>query len=64
LIRVSALQGVLAANNDMHVLSRKVNDNFVLDLIESKGPPLVYATRAGRASAGDFWRQGLHCIRR
>jgi len=53
LIRVNAYK-VLAANNDMHVTSRKVNDSFVLDMIESKGPPLVYATRSGEPRVAIF----------
>lgn len=53
LIRVNAYK-VLAANGDLHVISQKVNDNFVLDLIDSKGPPMVYATRSGEPRLAIF----------
>lgn len=53
LVRVNAYK-ILAANGDLHVISQKVNDNFVLDLIDSKGPPLVYATRTGEPRLAIF----------
>jgi hypothetical protein len=46
LIRINAYK-ILAANNDPHILSKNVGDRFVLDVVESSGPPLIYATRVG-----------------
>ena len=53
LIRLNAYK-VLAANNDLHVISRPIHDSFVLDLIESKGAPLIYATRTGEPRLAIF----------
>jgi hypothetical protein len=53
LIRVNAYK-VLAASGDAHVSSRKIGQNFVLDVIDSKGPPLIYATRSGEPRLAIF----------
>jgi hypothetical protein len=52
-IRINSYK-VLAANGDPHVTSRHVNENFVLDIIDSKGPPLIYATRTGEPRLAIF----------
>lgn len=52
-IRINAYK-VLAASGDPHVSSRQVNENFVLDIIDSKGPPLIYATRTGEPRLAIF----------
>ena len=44
LIRINAYRALVAAG-DPHISSMRVNDAFWLDMIDSKGPPLVYATR-------------------
>jgi len=46
LVRIEAYK-ILARNRDPIVLSKVVNENFVLDMIPSNAPPLIYATRAG-----------------
>jgi hypothetical protein len=51
-VRVEAYK-VLAANNDPSIVSHVVKrwedrEKFVLDLVPSDGPPLVYATQRGR----------------
>ncbi|HWE01344.1 MAG TPA: flagellar basal body P-ring protein FlgI [Tepidisphaeraceae bacterium] len=51
LVRIAAYK-VLAANHDPLVVSRVVteradNQKFVLDVVPSKGPPIVYASRTG-----------------
>jgi hypothetical protein len=53
LIRINAYK-VLAANGDMHVLSRAVNETFILDVVDSKGPPLIYANRIGEPRLAVF----------
>jgi len=52
-IRIGAYK-ILAANHDPAILSRTVNDSFVLDMIESKGPPLIYASRSGEPRIAVF----------
>jgi hypothetical protein len=44
LIRINAYK-VLAAAKDPAVTSKQINESFWLDMVDSKGPPLVYATR-------------------
>jgi hypothetical protein len=38
---------ILAAAGDDSILSKKIGDRFFLDIVESSGEPLVYATRTG-----------------
>jgi len=45
-VRLEAFN-ILAANADGRVMSRAINDDFYLDVIPTKGPPLVYASRIG-----------------
>jgi hypothetical protein len=52
-VRIGAYK-ILAANNDPSVISRPINENFVLDMIDSKGPPLIYATRTGEPRLAVF----------
>jgi hypothetical protein len=44
LIRINAYKVLLAAK-DPSVTSKQISDSFWLDMVDSKGPPLVYATR-------------------
>jgi hypothetical protein len=53
LIRINAYK-VLAAGGDMHVISRPVNETFILDIVDSKGPPLIYANRIGEPRLAVF----------
>lgn len=47
MVRLEAYRA-LAANEDAHIVSRPVQEKkFRLDLVPSKGPPLIYATRTG-----------------
>jgi hypothetical protein len=51
-VRIEAYR-VLAASNDQTLFSKSVSRNegrekFVLDVVPSDGPPLIYATRQGR----------------
>jgi hypothetical protein len=51
LVRLEAYQ-VLAANHDNSVFSKPIrggpeNGGFLLDLVQSDGPPIIYATRRG-----------------
>ncbi|CAN5521062.1 hypothetical protein BH10PLA1_BH10PLA1_14020 [soil metagenome] len=50
LVRIEAYK-MLAKNHDSSIFTRVIatgNEKFVLDLVPSTGPPLVYATRAGQ----------------
>ena len=53
LIRINAYRA-LANSGDPRIMSTPINDNFVLDVIESGGPPLIYATRAGEPRLAVF----------
>jgi hypothetical protein len=54
LVRINAYK-VLAANNDhMFVTSVPVNETFILDVVDSKGPPLIYANRVGEPRLAVF----------
>jgi hypothetical protein len=44
LVRLAAYR-VLAANKDNAVFSKVIREKFVLDIVRSSGPPLIYATR-------------------
>lgn len=46
LVRIEAYQA-LAAWDDQHILSRNIQNKFLLDIVPSQGPPLVFATRRG-----------------
>ncbi len=46
LVRIEAYR-VLAANRDPSIVSRVINEQFVLDIVPSKGAPFIYATRSG-----------------
>ncbi len=52
-VRIQAYK-VLAAAGDPTVISRSISDNFVLDVVESKGPPLIYATRSAEPRLAIF----------
>ena len=52
-VRIGAYK-ILAENHDPIVLSRTINDTFVLDMVDSKGPPLIYATRSGEPRLAVF----------
>ncbi|MDB5324119.1 MAG: flgI [Phycisphaerales bacterium] len=52
-VRINAYK-VLAAHGDPRVISRQIADNFVLDVVDSKGPPLIYATRTGEPRLAVF----------
>jgi len=45
-VRIEAYR-VLAESKDASIFSQVINDKFMLDIIPSKGPPLIYATRRG-----------------
>jgi len=50
LVRLEAYR-VLSKNNDSSIFTRVIaqgNEKFVLDLVPSTGPPLIYASRAGQ----------------
>jgi len=50
LVRLEAYR-MLAKNHDSSIFTRVIatgNEKFVLDLVPSSGPPLIYATRAGQ----------------
>jgi hypothetical protein len=53
LVRVNAYR-VLVGAGDSHVASRRINDSFWLDMIDCKGPPLVYASRTGEPRLAVF----------
>ena len=46
LVRLEAYK-VLARNQDTKIFTRKINDRFWLDIVPSKGSPVIYATRRG-----------------
>jgi hypothetical protein len=46
LVRLEAYR-ILASQNDMSVYSRVIDERFVLDIVHSSGPPLIYASRQG-----------------
>ncbi len=45
-LRIEAYR-VLAQNRDPKVLSKVINEKFVLDIVPSQGPPIIYASRRG-----------------
>ena len=45
-VRIAAYQA-LAHNKDPFIFTRVIKDRFVLDIVPSEGPTLVYATRTG-----------------
>ncbi|HMB94800.1 MAG TPA: HEAT repeat domain-containing protein, partial [Tepidisphaeraceae bacterium] len=46
LVRLEAYRA-LADNGDAAIISRPIADKFRLDIVPSKGPPLIYASRSG-----------------
>ncbi len=46
LVRIEAYK-TLARHKDPTILSRVVEERFVLDIVPGDGPPLIYATRSG-----------------
>ena len=46
LVRLEAYK-LLAKNQDSAIFSREINKRFWLDIVPSKGPPVIYATRRG-----------------
>jgi hypothetical protein len=62
LVRIEAYR-VLSAHNDGHIFSKVIHsklnpDNeFVLDMIASSGPPLIYCTRVGQPRVAVFGRK-------
>jgi hypothetical protein len=60
LVRINAYK-VLAAAGDGHVTPMRIGDSFWLDVVDSKGPPLIYATRTGEPRLAVFGaRTGLN----
>ncbi len=55
LVRIAAYRG-LVQNADPAILSHPVGDKFVLDLIPSDGPPLIYASSRGTPRIAVFGR--------
>jgi hypothetical protein len=45
-VRIEAYR-VLAQNRDPKILSKVINEKFVLDIVPSQGPPMIYASRRG-----------------
>ena len=45
-VRIAAYE-ILARERDASVFTRVVDERFVLDIVRSSGPPLIYATRQG-----------------
>jgi hypothetical protein len=45
-VRLEAYR-ILARNHDSLVYTRVINEEFILDIIPSSGPPLIYASREG-----------------
>jgi hypothetical protein len=62
LVRIEAYK-VLAAHNDPHIFSKVIHtklnpeNEFVLDLIASSGPPLIYCSRLGQPRVAIFGRK-------
>jgi hypothetical protein len=52
LVRVEAYKAILASqervNDSSFIYSQSINEKFILDLVPSSGPPLVYASRTGK----------------
>ncbi|WP_428937042.1 flagellar basal body P-ring protein FlgI [Fontivita pretiosa] len=46
LVRLEAYRA-LASHGDSSILSRPVNNKFMLDIVSSQGPPILYASRSG-----------------
>ncbi len=46
LLRIEAYKAMIATN-DGSILSEPIQNKYVLDIVASKGPPLVYASRSG-----------------
>jgi hypothetical protein len=55
-VRLAAYQ-TLATNKDNAVFSTVINEQFVLDIVRSDGPPLIYASRTGTARLALFGNQ-------
>ncbi|HVT89895.1 MAG TPA: flagellar basal body P-ring protein FlgI [Tepidisphaeraceae bacterium] len=46
LVRLEAYR-TLALHDDPYIVSRAIADKFILDIVQSKGPPIIYASRSG-----------------
>jgi len=46
LVRVAAYKAMLQTGDPV-IISRSVRDKFILDVVESAGPPIIYASRVG-----------------
>jgi hypothetical protein len=46
LVRLEAYRA-LAASSDSAIISRQIGDKFILDIVPSRGPPIIYASRSG-----------------
>lgn len=49
LVRIEAYKGLVRNDATSAVYSKTIGDKFIIDIIESEGPPLIYATRSGNA---------------
>jgi hypothetical protein len=47
LVRIAAYR-MLAANKDGSIFSTALPSGFVMDIVKSEGPPIIYATRRGQ----------------
>jgi hypothetical protein len=53
LVRIEAYK-VLAAHGDVRIVTRTLPSGFKLDIVDSGGPPMVFATRTGEARLAVF----------
>ena len=49
LVRIEAYKGLIRNDATSSVYSKTIGEKFILDIVESDGPPLIYATRTGNA---------------
>jgi hypothetical protein len=47
LVRIEAYRAMLASD-DSTVFSQSIRERFILDIVPSKGPPIIYASRLGK----------------
>jgi flagellar basal body P-ring protein FlgI len=47
LLRIEAYRAMLASGDSM-VYSQSIRERFILDIVPSKGPPIIYASRLGK----------------
>ncbi|MGN6504099.1 MAG: flagellar basal body P-ring protein FlgI [Tepidisphaeraceae bacterium] len=46
-VRIEAYRAMLASNDPM-LITKTVQDEFAVDIVDSDGPPIIYATRLGQ----------------